>query len=175
MNNFYLILILSCIAVVHQKSTCEVCIKNVQFFYQKAGDNYRNINKNNLEDWCGELTKQADINFCSYIGAHESSVTHGHKDVARLLAFKMEPEKLCKRISEQNKLICELNYPVTLDFATINFHKTKIGVLKTILSDWNEKCKYCTEKTEFISLIEKKMKIHEPKAYNIRQQKKSEL
>ena len=60
-----------------------------------------------------------------------------------------------------------------MDFANVNLAKLKVKDLKGILSDWDEQCKGCTEKNEYVSRVEELMKKYAPEAYAKRQ--KAEL
>ena len=51
--------------------------------------------------------------------------------------------------------------------------KLKVKDLKAILSDWDEMCRGCTEKTDFIRLIEELMPKYDPTSWQKRQ--KNEL
>lgn len=48
--------------------------------------------------------------------------------------------------------------------ANVNFKKLKVKDLKKILSDWEEQCKGCTEKSDFISRIKELMPTYAPDA-----------
>ena len=61
----------------------------------------------------------------------------------------------------------------TIDFAAVNLQKLKVKDLKAILSDWDEVCRGCTEKTDYIKLIEELMPRYEHAAWEKRQ--KAEL
>lgn len=61
----------------------------------------------------------------------------------------------------------------TVDLANVVLKKLKVKDLKSILSDWDEQCRGCTEKTDYIKLIESLMPKYAPEAYAKRQ--KAEL
>lgn len=42
----------------------------------------------------------------------------------------------------------------TIDLKTVDLKKLKVRDLKKILSDWDEKCEGCLEKSDFIKRIE---------------------
>jgi hypothetical protein len=41
-----------------------------------------------------------------------------------------------------------------IDWATVDFNKMRVKELKKILDEWNEQCKGCTEKSEYVKRIE---------------------
>lgn len=57
----------------------------------------------------------------------------------------------------------------TFDFAKVNLKKLKVSELKQILSDWGETCRGCTEKDEYIQLVEELIPKHAPEAAAARQ------
>lgn len=61
------------------------------------------------------------------------------------------------------------------DLKAANFQKMRVKTLKKILDDWGERCVGCTEKSDYVKLIEEKMPIYDPEAYKFRQAKKTEL
>ena len=61
----------------------------------------------------------------------------------------------------------------TIDLSSVNLKKLKVKDLKQILSDWDAQCKGCTEKQDYIKMIEELMPKHDPKAWEKRQ--KTEL
>lgn len=52
-----------------------------------------------------------------------------------------------------------------------NFKKMKVKELKKILNIWNEDCKGCSEKSDFISKIEGLLPKYAPEAHAARQAK----
>ena len=61
----------------------------------------------------------------------------------------------------------------TIDLSTTDLKKLKVKDLKAILSDWDEMCRGCTEKTDFVKLIEELMPKYDPTSWQKRQ--KNEL
>ena len=51
----------------------------------------------------------------------------------------------------------------------MNLKKLKVKDLKKILSDWDEQCRGCTEKSEFIRLVEELMPKYAPESHAKRQ------
>ena len=56
--------------------------------------------------------------------------------------------------------MCELTYEKQIDFSTVDFKKLKVKDLKKILSDWDENCDGCLEKSDFIKRIEEVKPLH---------------
>ena len=52
----------------------------------------------------------------------------------------------------------------SLDLSNVDLKKLKVKDLKNILSEWDEVCKGCTEKVDFINLIEELMPTHAPES-----------
>jgi hypothetical protein len=61
-----------------------------------------------------------------------------------------------------------------IDLATVSFKKLKVKDLKRILSDWDDSCRGCTEKSDYISRIKELMPKHDPEAAE-KLRKKQEL
>ena len=70
-------------------------------------------------------------------------------------------------------IFCCIFAEKTVDFASVNLKKLKVKDLKNILSDWDEVCRGCTEKSDYIKLIEELMPKYEKAAWEKRQ--KAEL
>lgn len=68
-----------------------------------------------------------------------------------------------------NCLFTEKSY----DFANLNLKKLKVGELKQILADWGETCRGCSEKDDYIRLVEDVLPKYAPEAAAAR--KKSDL
>lgn len=47
-----------------------------------------------------------------------------------------------------------------IDLSTVDLKKLKVRDLKKILSDWDESCDGCIEKTDFIKRIEELKPVH---------------
>ena len=63
----------------------------------------------------------------------------------------------------------------TIDYATVDLKKLKVKDLKKILEDWDTSCKGCTEKSEFIQLIEDLMPQYAPEAAAKRRKTREDL
>ncbi|VDO96887.1 unnamed protein product [Soboliphyme baturini] len=78
-------------------------------------------------------------------------------EVTKPLSFSMPPEKICERLRSKDGQICELKYEKQIDWKTVDLSKLRVKELKKILDDWGERCKGCTEKSEFVSQIKSLM------------------
>jgi len=58
----------------------------------------------------------------------------------------------------------------TYDYSKLDFKKLKVSELKNILSEWGEQCRGCTEKSDYIQLVEELLPKHAPDAAKARSQ-----
>lgn len=70
------------------------------------------------------------------------------------MSFSLPAEKICEKLKPKDAQICELKYEKQLDWKNINLNKMKVKELKKILLGWNDSCKGCLEKSDFIKRIE---------------------
>jgi len=56
----------------------------------------------------------------------------------------------------------------TYDYSKLDFKKLKVSELKNILSEWGEQCRGCTEKSDYIRLVEELLPKHAPDAAKAR-------
>ena len=56
----------------------------------------------------------------------------------------------------------------TFDYSKVDFKKLKVHELKQILSDWGEQCRGCSEKNDYVRLVEELLPKHAPEAVNSR-------
>jgi ARMET, C-terminal len=49
-----------------------------------------------------------------------------------------------------------------------DFKKLKVSELKNILSDWGEQCRGCSEKSDYVRLVEELLPKHAPEAVSAR-------
>ena len=52
----------------------------------------------------------------------------------------------------------------TFDFSKVDLKKLKVHELKQILSDWGEQCRGCSEKADYIKLVEEMLPKYAPDA-----------
>jgi len=157
------------------EDNCEVCVK----FLTKFIDTLDEATKSNpgkieadFRKTC-KSTKGDDNRFCYYVGGLEESATGMLSEMSKPVSWSMPADKVCMKLYRKDEQICDLRYEKTFDFAKINLKKLKVSELRQILSDWGETCKGCTEKDEYIRLVEETMPKHAPEAAAARQ--KSDL
>merc|ERR1712179_123283 len=135
---------------------CEVCISVVNKFIKAADDagasGMEEIKKV-VRSTCSDL-KQRENRFCYYIGATDDAATTMINEVTKPMSFHMPAEKICEKLKPKDGQICELKYEKQLDWKNINLSKMKVKELKKILAGWNDQCKGCLEKSDFIKRIE---------------------
>jgi len=157
------------------EENCEVCVKFLTRFIDGLSSDQKSTPAK-IEDAFREkckTTKKDDNRFCYYIGGLEESATGLLGEMSKPVSWSMPADKVCQKLYKKDQQICDLKYDVTLDLATVNLKKLKVKDLKAILSDWDEQCKGCTEKNEYIAKVEKLMPKYAPEAYAKRE--KSEL
>lgn len=116
-----------------------------------------------IREVCGG-TKNKENKFCFYIGALPESATSIMNDVSKPLSFHKPVAKVCESLKSKDAQICELKYDKPIDWKTVDFNKMRVKELKKILDDWGEKCKGCTEKSEYVKMVKDLMPKHVPKA-----------
>lgn len=97
---------------------------------------------------------------CYYIGGTEIAATSILADITKPLGFFKGVEKVCEDLKKKDRQICELAYEKELDWKNIDLKKMRVRELKKILSDWDEDCRGCLEKSEFIDKIESIKHMH---------------
>lgn len=153
------------------EDNCEVCLKFMTRFMdtldadtksspQKIEDQFRKTCKNSKKD---------DNRFCYYIGGLEESATGILSEMSKPVSWGVPADKVCLKLYRKDQQICELKYEKTLDLSNVDLPKLKVKELKAILSDWDEKCRGCTEKSDYIKLIEELMPKYAPEAHAKRQ------
>lgn len=162
---------------VKSEEDCEVCVKFIRKFQDTLSSDQKNDMekiKNAFVKYC-KNKKGKDERFCYYVGGMETSATGIVNEMARPVSIGMPPEKVCEKLSMKDSQICDLKYEKQLDLANTNLKKLKVKDLKKILSNWDETCKGCAEKSDFIRRIEDLMPEYDPEAHKKRQAAKSEL
>lgn len=157
------------------EDNCEVCVKFITKFIDEL-DSDTKSSPQKIEDAIRKkckTTKKDDNRFCYYIGGLEESATSMLQELSKPISWSMPADKVCMKLYRKDEQICDLKYDKSLDLSTVNLKKLKVKDLKSILSDWDQQCKGCTEKQDFIKLIEELMPKLAPEAYAKRQ--KAEL
>lgn len=157
------------------EDNCEVCVK----FLKRFIDGLDEATKSNpkkveaaIRKAC-KTTKKDDNRFCYYIGGLEESATSMLQELSKPISWSMPADKVCMKLYKQDEQICDLKYDKTMDLSVVDLKKLKVKDLKSILQDWDQQCRGCTEKQDFIKLIEELLPKYAPEAYAKRQ--KSEL
>jgi len=155
--------------------TCEVCVT----FMTKFIDSLNAETKGKIPDietafrkMC-KTAKKDDNRFCYYLGGTEDSATSILGEMSKPVSWGMPADKVCMKLFRRDEQICDLRYEKQMDLTNVNLKKLKVKDLKKILSDWDEQCKGCTEKSDYIKLIEDLMPKYAPEAHAKRQ--KAEL
>merc|ERR1711874_501388 len=81
-------------------------------------------------------------------------------EMSKPLSWSMPVEKVCEKLKKKDCQICDLKYDKEINWAEVNLKKLKVRDLKKILSDWDEICDGCLEKTDFITRIEELKPLH---------------
>ncbi|KAK9500930.1 hypothetical protein O3M35_002092 [Rhynocoris fuscipes] len=146
-----------------KKEDCEVCFSVLERFSSQLTDKIKS-NPQLIEDefkkFCKSTSnsnnsaKLKDNKFCYYLGGLEESATSILRDLSKPLSYSLPIDKLCERLASKVGGICALRYDKTIDVKTVDLKKLKVRDLKKILSDWDEVCEGCIEKSDFIKRIE---------------------
>ncbi|XP_046400114.1 mesencephalic astrocyte-derived neurotrophic factor homolog [Ischnura elegans] len=139
-----------------KKEDCEVCITVVDRFSQSLTDSIKKDTKlieAEFKKFCKNL-KGKENRFCYYLGGLEESATGILGELSRPISWLMPPDKICEKLKKKDSQICDLRYDKTIDLKTVDLKKLKVRDLKKVLSDWDETCEGCIEKTDFIKRIE---------------------
>lgn len=153
-------------------NNCEVCVKFLSGFIDTLESDVKSTPakiETAFRKLC-KTSKKDDNRFCYYMGGTEDSATSILGELSKPISWGMPAEKVCMKLYRKDEQICELKYDVQLDLAKVDLKKLKVKDLKNILGDWDEQCKGCTEKSDFIARIEELMPIHAPKSAEARKQ-----
>ncbi|XP_055701524.1 mesencephalic astrocyte-derived neurotrophic factor homolog [Phlebotomus papatasi] len=139
-----------------KEDECEVCVKTVQRFADTLSDDVKKDPKK-IEDefkvFC-KGQKNKEQRFCYYLGGLEESATGILGELSKPLSWSMPADKICEKLKKKDAQICDLRYEKQIDLNTVDLKKLKVRDLKKILSDWDETCDGCLEKTDYINRIE---------------------
>lgn len=149
----------SCLAVAKlEDGECEVCVKFLTKFYQRLEE--KAVDKSDTEvveaqlmKFCKESRDDKENRFCYYIGGLATSATKLLNIITKPMAYGLPADKLCEKFKKQDKQICELKYEAPIDIEKLDLSKLKVKELKKILNQWDETCRGCVEKADFIAHI----------------------
>lgn len=135
---------------------CEVCVSFLQKFIDSLDADTKSSTdaiETAIRSACGE-THGKDQRFCYYIGGRVDSAASILGELSKPLSWGMPAEKLCERLGKADSQICELKYDKSIDWKTVDLSKLRVKELKKILGEWGEECRGCTEKSEYVKLIQ---------------------
>ncbi|XP_053290695.1 mesencephalic astrocyte-derived neurotrophic factor [Pleuronectes platessa] len=154
-----------------KEGECEVCLGFLGKFYKSLQDNDVKFNSADIEKalvkTCRDV-KGKENRFCYYIGATADAATKIINEVSKPLSYHAPVEKICEKLQKKDSQICELKYDKQLDLTTVDLKKLKVKDLKKILEEWDESCKGCAEKSDFIRKITELMPKYAPAAAKAR-------
>lgn len=148
------------------EENCEVCVQFMTRFIDSIDESVKS-SPAKIEDafrkFC-KPTKGDDNRFCYYVGGLEESATGMLGEMSKPVSWSMPPDKVCMKLYRQDQQICDLRYAKTVDYSKMDIKKLKVGELKAILSEWGEQCRGCSEKSDYIKLVEELLPKHAPGA-----------
>ena len=106
---------------------------------------------------CRSYTDKADQRFCYYIGGTDDAATSLLRTVSGAMMNHLPAVNICDKLKKADGQICAVKYdapPKPIDWSAVDLNKMRVKELKQILDRWGEKCDGCTEKGDFISLID---------------------
>ena len=109
---------------------------------------------------CCESCFQLFFFQCYYVGGTADAATYVLNDITKPLSYYKPVEGICESLKKRDAQICELAYDKERDWKNINLKIMRVRELKKILSDWDETCNGCLEKSDFVKKIESVMNRH---------------
>lgn len=154
------------------EENCEVCVKFLNRFIESLDESTKSTPVK-IEDAFRKFCKTAkgdDNRFCYYVGGLEESATGMLSEMSKPVSWSMPADKICFKLYRRDEQICDLRYEKTYDYSKLDFKKLKVSELKNILSEWGEQCRGCTEKSDYVRLVEELLPKHAPDAAKARSQ-----
>ncbi|XP_058058599.1 mesencephalic astrocyte-derived neurotrophic factor homolog [Anopheles bellator] len=151
-----LVLFLIPFSAALREGDCEVCVKTVSRFVDSLSEDSKKDTKRIEDDFrtfCKKV-KDKEQRFCYYLGGVEDSATGILNELSKPISWSMPADKICEKLKKKDAQICDLRYDKQIDVNAVDLKKLKVRDLKKILSDWDEECDGCLEKTDFIKRIE---------------------
>uniref|UniRef100_A0A6M2E4G5 Mesencephalic astrocyte-derived neurotrophic factor homolog n=1 Tax=Amblyomma tuberculatum TaxID=48802 RepID=A0A6M2E4G5_9ACAR len=145
-----------------KEGDCEVCTGVLKKLHERLEVEER-TNEDSVTAGFMEFCKTAkgpEQRFCYYVGGLEESATRIVSEMAKPFSWSMPHLKVCEKLLAKDAQICDLKYPKVIDLKTVDLKKLKVKDLKKILSDWDERCEGCVEKSDFVKRIEELKKVH---------------
>lgn len=149
-----------------REGECEVCLKLVASFKSSLSTiKSQSGIEDGIRDMCSKYTDRAEKRFCYYIGGSEDSATSLLRTISTPIKDSLPTEVICERLKKADGQICSVHYEkpaAPIDWSTIDLNKMRVKELKHILDGWNEKCDGCTEKGDYLRLINQVKDKHIP-------------
>ncbi|XP_041457731.1 mesencephalic astrocyte-derived neurotrophic factor homolog [Lytechinus pictus] len=139
-----------------KEGECDVCISVVKHL-ESIMTNEDRKSEDKIEKKIRKYCKDAkgkENRFCYYMGGTADAATGMLNDLIKPLSVPLPPERICEKLNKKDSQICELKYEKQIDFDSVDLKKLRVKELKKILSDWEEDCKSCIEKSDFVKRIE---------------------
>lgn len=139
-----------------KEGECEVCVGALNKLVKTLDSAEKNDPlkiEEKFKEFC-KTAKKADERFCYYVGGAQDSATKIIAEMTKPLSWGLPIDKVCDKLRKKDEQICDLRYEKMIDLKTVDLKKLKVRDLKKILSDWDERCEGCIEKTDFIRRIE---------------------
>lgn len=149
------------------EENCEVCVKFMGKFIDSLSSDISGTPAK-IEDAFKKFckgTKKDDNRFCYYVGGLEESATGILGEMSKPVSWGMPADKVCMKLYRKDNQICDLKYEKQIDLSKTDLKKLKVKDLKKILSDWDEQCRGCTEKDDYVRLIEELMPKYAPDSH----------
>ncbi|XP_015904991.1 mesencephalic astrocyte-derived neurotrophic factor homolog [Parasteatoda tepidariorum] len=158
---FLLVISVSPLTSALKEGECEVCVGVLNKLVKSLEPSEKSAPaiEKKFKNFC--LTaKKSEERFCYYIGGLEESATKIVSEMSKPLSYSLPVDKVCEKLKKKDVQICDLRYEKTIDLKTVDLKKLKVRDLKKILSDWDEQCDGCLEKTDYIRRIEELKPLH---------------
>eukprot|EP00467_Chlorarachnion_reptans_P017226 CAMPEP_0114522580 /NCGR_PEP_ID=MMETSP0109-20121206/20812_1 /TAXON_ID=29199 /ORGANISM="Chlorarachnion reptans, Strain CCCM449" /LENGTH=178 /DNA_ID=CAMNT_0001703795 /DNA_START=90 /DNA_END=626 /DNA_ORIENTATION=- len=141
-----------------REGDCEVCLKTMQKFIDasKAAKAKKPAQiEAVIEKQCAKFKDSKEIRLCYYIGGTSDAATRMLGEVAKPISHFLPAKKICEKLKKKDAQICQLTYEKPIDLEGKDLSKMRVKELKNILNKWGEKCNGCTEKRDYVKLVEK--------------------
>jgi len=138
-----------------KEEDCEVCAKFLTKFkktLESEGIEKEPQIKQRLQEVCKSAVGK-DNKFCYYIGGTDDAATRMLGEVSKPLSNFYPVMKICEKLHKKISGVCDLKYEKQIDWSAVDVTKMRVKQLKKILGDWNEECRGCLEKQDFIDRI----------------------
>lgn len=139
-----------------REGECEVCVGVLNKLIKNLANDEKSSStkiEERFKEMCLDM-KKSENRFCYYLGGLEESATSILTEMSKPLSWGLPADKVCEKLKKKDSQICELRYEKMIDLKTVDLKKLKVRDLKKILSDWDERCEGCIEKSDYIRRIE---------------------